>query len=137
MGQIPVIFIDANTTFRRLIVRVLEQHFADMIAFVSDADSWSLARSSVVAPRAVLLGLGAEGLVDPQLLATIHIALPYVPIIVLGHLDDAAYRDAALAAGAAAFISKDDLGVELIPVLRRLTHSGNGVYLEHSTEELR
>lgn len=121
--QIPVIFIDPNTSFRRLIVRVLEQHFADTIALVSEASSWPLAAPLEVTPRAVLLGLGGEGLADPQLLAAIQLVLPCIPIVVLGHLDDAAYREAAIAAGAAAFISKDEIDADLVPVLRQLTAS--------------
>jgi len=121
MLQIPIIFIDANTFFRRLIVRVLEQHFAETVVLVSEASSWPLAAPPGRSPRVVLLGLGAEGLADPQLLAAIHRVLPHIPIVVLGHLDDMAYREAALAAGADAFISKDEIGADLVPVLRRLT----------------
>jgi len=123
MARIPIVFIDANSFFRRLIIRVLERHFADAVALVSDGDSWPLTAPPNVAPRAVLLGLGAEGLADPQLLKAIRGVLPYTPIVVLGHLDDTAYREAALAAGAAAFISKDEIGADLIPVLRRVTNA--------------
>lgn len=121
MHPIPVIFIDANTTFRQLAIRVFERHFAAEVAFVGDAERWPPEAAPTGGARAVLLGLGAEGLIDPQLLAVIHAALPGIPVIVLGHLDDPPYATAALSAGAAAFISKDEIGDKLIPTLQRLS----------------
>lgn len=127
MIQIPIIFIDANTVFRRLITHVFERYFTDAIALVSDAASWPLTTLPTITPQAVLLGLGAEGLADPQVLSAIQIVLPCIPIVVLGHLDDVAYRDAAISAGAAAFVSKEEIGANLIPVLRRLTSSNESM----------
>lgn len=123
MSPIPIIFIDANITFRQLAVRVFERHFAADIALLADADSWPLLVVPATAPLAVLLGLGSDGLVDSQLLGAIYATLPGVSVIVLGHLDDPPYRTAACRAGAAAFISKAEIGDQLIPTLRRLAAS--------------
>lgn len=123
MSSIPVLFIDASTAFRHLVARVLERHFAADITLVAEGDTWPLDELPAIRPQAVLLGLGAAGLVELHLLSSIQSALPDVPVIVLGHLDDPAYCAAALAAGAAAFVSKDALGVELIPALHRLISS--------------
>ncbi|NJN17637.1 MAG: hypothetical protein HC822_15875 [Oscillochloris sp.] len=121
MKPIPIIFLDANTAFRRLAVRVLERHFQADIRLLANADSWPLRFNGSEQPQAVLFGLGSDGLIDPQLMLAIHAALPGVPVVVLGHLDDPAYRSAAFAAGAAAFVSKDTIGDMLIPLLRQLT----------------
>lgn len=126
MPPISVCFLDANRTFRQLVVQVLKEHFSADITLLGTGDTWPLPSAPSVVPEVLLLGLGAEGLVNPQLIATLQTALPKVPIIVLGHLDDTAYRVAALTAGAAAFVSKETLGVELIPVLRRLTSNHQG-----------
>jgi DNA-binding NarL/FixJ family response regulator len=121
MHPIPIIFIDANTTFRQLAIRVFERHFAAEIVFVGEADQWPPSAALSGSVQAVLLGLGAEGLVDPRILVAIQAAMPGIPVIVLGHLDEPPYATAALSAGAAAFISKDEIGDKLIPTLRRLS----------------
>ena len=127
MRPIPVFLIDANTAFRRLVVYVLKQHFSAEITLLLESDTWPVPVIPAAKPAAVLLGLGAEGLVKPQVLAAIQTTLVGVPIIVLGHLDDGAYHTAALATGVAAFVAKDTLWTELVPVLRQCTdHSSLG-----------
>lgn len=121
MGPIPTIFIDVHPVFRQIATRVLERYFADTITLVAEGDHWPLAIPSAAHPQVVLLGLGAEGLVDPQCLAAIRTAIPGVVLVVLGLLDDPPYRAASLAAGADAFISKSEIGTWLIPVIRQLT----------------
>ncbi len=121
MSPIPICFLEPNHTFRQLAVEALRYAFSAEITLLSAGDTWPLPVCPSVLPEAVLLGLGAEGLVNAPLLAAIQAALPGVPVIVLGHLDDAAYRVAALAAGATAFVSKDALSSELVPALRRHT----------------
>lgn len=120
MDLIRILYVDPSSAFRRLAVRVLRRLFADDIQLLADGDSWPLTCPLTLRPHAVLFGLGAHGVMDPQQLTAIQNALPDVPIVVLGHLDDEAYRLAALEAGAAAFVAKDALGTDLIPVLRRL-----------------
>ena len=121
VSPIPVIFIDTSDSFRRLVARLLERHFAADIVLAGDYSGWPVtgARPNP-SPQAVLLGLGSNGLVDPQLLATLRHELPEAPVVVLGHLDDAPYREAALAAGAAAFVAKDTLDTTLVPTLRQV-----------------
>lgn len=120
VSPIPVLFLDANEAFRWLAVRALGRHFAADITLLAEGAAWPLDAPPAAQPQAVLLGLGADGLVEPTLLAAIKAALPGVPVVVLGHLDEPAYGAAALAAGAAAFIAKGDLTTELIPLLRQL-----------------
>lgn len=120
MCQIPVLFVDASPPFRRLVVRLLERYFATEIILVAESGHWPPPQMLPIQPQAVLLGLGGAGLTDPQLIASIHDLLPGVPVIVLGHLKEPAYRQAALAAGAAGFVAKEALSTELIPLLRQL-----------------
>jgi DNA-binding NarL/FixJ family response regulator len=120
MRPIPVLFIDASPPFRQLVARLIERYFADDITLLDAIDRWPPDTLPSSSPRAVLLGLGAEGLADARLIAAIQATLPDVPVIVLGHLSDPAYRTVALAAGAADFVAKEALGDELIPLLRRI-----------------
>ncbi|RRR70281.1 MAG: response regulator [Candidatus Viridilinea halotolerans] len=123
MRPIPVLFIDPSPPFRHLIVRLLERYFAADITFVAEVDHWPPAVLPTPPPQAVLLGLGGAGLTDPRLIRSIHTLLPAVPVVVLGHLEEPAYRQAALAAGAAGFVAKEAISSELIPLLRQLVTS--------------
>jgi DNA-binding NarL/FixJ family response regulator len=120
MGPIPVLFIDASSPFRRLVVRLIERYFNAEITLLDEFDSWPPQVLPATPPRAVLLGLGAEGLTDAHLIASIQTILPAVPVIVLGYLDAPAYRAAALAAGAAGFVAKEAIRTELTPLLYKL-----------------
>ncbi len=46
--------------------------------------------------------------------------LPQIPVVVVSIHDTEVYRQAAAAAGAAAFVAKDRMGFELLPILERL-----------------
>ncbi|WP_165774705.1 response regulator transcription factor [Candidatus Viridilinea mediisalina] len=122
MWPIPILFIDASTLFRKLAAGVLQRHFASRIMLAAVHGAWHPAEVSVLEPQpqVVLLGLGADGMLDPALLNAIQQALPGIPVVILGYLDDDAYSSAALTAGAAAFISKDSLHTELLPVLHQV-----------------
>lgn len=120
MRPIPVLFIDASPPFRRLVAKLIERYFAADMTLLDEIDRWPPETLPPTSPRAVLLGLGAEGLADAQLIAAIQNALPDVPVIVLGHLSDPAYREVALAAGAAGFVAKEALSDDLIPLLRQI-----------------
>ncbi|MEI8165945.1 MAG: hypothetical protein WCG26_06185 [Chloroflexales bacterium] len=95
MPPIPIYFLDANCAFRTIVVAVLRLGFSADITLIGTGDTWPIPACAA--------------------------ALPEVPILVLGHLDDTAYRVAAMAAGAAAFRSKDALATKLVPTLRGLT----------------
>lgn len=123
MRSIPILFIDPSPPFRHLIARLLERYFTADITLVAEIDQWPPAALPASPPQAVLLGLGGTGLTDPQLIRSIHTLLPGVPVIVLGHLEEPAYRAAALAAGAAGFVAKEAISSELIPLLRQLVAS--------------
>ncbi|MEI7644688.1 MAG: hypothetical protein WCJ55_10450 [Chloroflexales bacterium] len=123
---ILIYFLDANCAFRQIMVRVMHQAFSTDITLLGVGDTWPIPVSSSSAPDVVLLGIGAEGLVNPQLLTSIHAELPGVPILVLGHLDDAVYRVAAMKAGASAFLSKDSLAADLVPTLRQIAGTRQG-----------
>jgi DNA-binding NarL/FixJ family response regulator len=72
-------------------------------------------------PRIVLLGVGLYHLAGFRLLPHIRRALPDSLIIVLGPLDMEAFRQAALAAGADAFILKAALIRDVIPTIEQMT----------------
>ncbi|MEI8308296.1 MAG: hypothetical protein WCF99_14650 [Chloroflexales bacterium] len=126
MPPILIYFLDANRAFRKIVVQVLHHAFSADITLLGAGETWPIPVCSSAAPDVVLIGIGAEGLVNPQLLTSIHAELPGVPILVLGHLDDAVYRVAAMKAGASAFLSKDSLAADLVPTLRQIAGTRQG-----------
>jgi DNA-binding response OmpR family regulator len=72
-------------------------------------------------PQAIVLDMGLPGGDGSTTMRRLH-ALPQlagVPVIIMSGRDPALYRDAALAAGAAAYLTKPVPADELIAVLRR------------------
>lgn len=148
MSPIPIIFIDSSDAFRRLVTRLLARHFAEDITLVGEHDTWPTIITPGIQPRVVLLGLGAEGMLELQQIVDIRATLPDVPVLVLSHLADAAYREAALDAGAADFVAKEALAIALVPALRQLINpsaespadrasaNGNQTGIAPSSEEI-
>lgn len=91
-------------------------------------------RARSLKPRIILLGLNRQGLVDRQIISQLRSVLPDAKIIALGPLDKAAYRQAALDAGADAFVAKVNLSNDLLPTIQRLT---NRSFISDFTHKIR
>jgi CheY-like chemotaxis protein len=68
----------------------------------------------------ILIGLDMPGL---EILPRLRNMLPDAGIIALTLLNDNAYRQAALAAGADDVVRKAELTTELLPAIRRVTRA--------------
>jgi DNA-binding NarL/FixJ family response regulator len=120
MYTIRVLLVDANLTFLRIATRLLYEYYSDDLTIVgssTDEDD-ALQQARQHQPRVVLLGLGQHNLTMLQLIPRLRALVPGVVVIVLGTLDIHAYRQAALAAGADAFVAKVAINQELLPTIR-------------------
>ena len=71
-------------------------------------------------PRVILIGLDRPGL---DAISRLRKVLPGAGIIALSLLNDDAYRQAALAAGADDVVRKAELTTELLPAIWRVTQA--------------
>jgi DNA-binding NarL/FixJ family response regulator len=118
---VPVVFIEVNPSFRQALASIVTRHFATDIEFIAVYGTWPPPdAASTLRPRAILLGMGSQGLIDPAMLRQIQHIWPATPVIAMGLLDDEAYRKAALALGVSAFIAKEQLAQELAPTVQRV-----------------
>ncbi len=121
MTPVPVVFIDTNQLFRHALTSIVNRHFATDIEIIAVYAAWPLPDTAyALRPRALLLGLGSNGLIEPKYLQQLQQIWPATPVIALGLLADEAYQRAALALGIQAFIAKEQLADELAPTVRRI-----------------
>lgn len=123
MNAITVFIIDSNPTFLRIATRLLQEfHHEQLIVLGSSTgDTEALQQVQKLSPRIVLLGLGQYSLTGLRLISRLRSGNPYVKIIVLGSLDIRAYQQAAMDAGADAFVAKVALNSDLLPTISRIT----------------
>jgi DNA-binding NarL/FixJ family response regulator len=119
MEPLVVLLVDANPIFRQSVVRFLHEHAPDdlVIGGAASGGAEALALATSLHPVVVLLGLAGSARPGLQLLPQVRATLPQTGIIVLGVLDTDGYRQAARAAGADAFLSKDGLKSTLLPTI--------------------
>jgi DNA-binding NarL/FixJ family response regulator len=122
--MLSTLLVDDNPTFLRIATRILREYCYDEITVVgiSSGNSDAAERARSLKPRIILLGLNRQGLVDKQLISQLRSVSPDAKIIALGPLDKSAYRQAALDAGADAFVAKVNLSSDLLPTIQRLTN---------------
>jgi DNA-binding NarL/FixJ family response regulator len=123
MSAISVFIIDANPTFLRIAKRLLQELHHEQLTVLgtSAGDNDALQQARELAPRIILLGLGQYSLTGLRLIPRLRADNPYGHIIVLGSLDIRAYQQAAMDAGADAFVAKVALNNELLPTILRIT----------------
>ena len=118
MAALVVLLVDSSPIFLQNAMRFLEAYAPDQIllggAVHDGADALALVEQ--LRPHVVLWGIGMPALPQLRRLPQLRAMLPQAYIIVLGLFDEG-YRQAALAAGADAFLLKDDLATSLLPAI--------------------
>jgi DNA-binding NarL/FixJ family response regulator len=123
MRPIRVLLIDDNAAFLRAAADFLRGH-ADIILVRSMLGAGdALARVEALRPDVVLVDLAMPDIPGLDLIPRLRGARPELGIIVLSFLDVGAYRQAALAAGADAFVAKAATGSELLPAIRQVAQA--------------
>lgn len=121
MGQsIRLLIVDDDIGFRETL-RALLARQAEAVIVGEAADGEEAVRlAERLAPDLVLMDLAMPRLNGLEALRRIRARRPDLAVILLTVHDEEVYRRTALAAGAAAFLEKRRLGVELRPTLLRI-----------------
>jgi DNA-binding NarL/FixJ family response regulator len=117
-----VLIVDDSSLFRRrLRIFLAAQPGLEVVGEAGDVAA-ALAQAAELQPDIVLMDVRLEG--SNGLVATRHLKmqLPHVLVIVLSLYDMEAYRNAARAAGASAYVTKRALMDELLPLIRNLAN---------------
>jgi DNA-binding NarL/FixJ family response regulator len=112
-----ILLVDDNESFLRAEERFLRQK--EGVSIVGQASNGGEALNMVkdLEPRVVLLDIAMPEVTGIDLIPELRDAHPSVGIIALTVMDTESYREAALAAGADAFLSKSALFTDLLPTI--------------------
>jgi DNA-binding NarL/FixJ family response regulator len=125
MAPIPVLLVDDNLTFLRILENYLQELHHDEVVVVGSTGQAevALAKAKNLRPEVILLDLAMPGLPGLEAIPQLRGMLPGTGIIALTLLEATAYREAALAAGADAFVPKATLHTDLLPAIRRVVQA--------------
>jgi DNA-binding NarL/FixJ family response regulator len=110
----------------RIAARFLRTHADVRVVGAVQRSAEALEGVQALRPDIVLIDLAVPGPSGRSLISYVREAAIRTHIIALSLDDEAAYRQAALAAGADAFVAKAVLHTDLVPAIRRLAggHAG-------------
>jgi DNA-binding NarL/FixJ family response regulator len=118
--KIRVMLIDDRTIFlRSLSTYLMQVPEVDVVGVVRGCGG-AVAQAQLLGAQVVILGLTTSGLPELKIIARLHETSPEIRVIVLTLRDLAPYREAALEAGAAGFVSRAHAGTDLLPAIRRV-----------------
>ncbi|MBN1179562.1 MAG: response regulator transcription factor [Anaerolineae bacterium] len=118
MKPISVLMVDDNPTFLNIAARFLAGHQDIVVIDTLNEGARVLQRAQERSPDVVLVDLSMPDVPGLTVIAQLRHALPGVGIIALTLLGADSYRQAAMNAGADAFIPKSALCAELVPAIR-------------------
>lgn len=115
---ISVLLVDDNENFLRAEQRFLVH--SKQVEVLGQATSGEEAIRAVQhsQPAIVLLDIAMPEVTGIELIPLLKAALPSIGIIALTIMDTESYREAALTAGADAFVSKSALFTDLLPTIQ-------------------
>lgn len=121
MTAIPVLLVEENPTFLRILSHVLREYCGDEVLVVgtSPGGENALDQAQRLKPWAMVVSVDQPNQANLQLIPRLRLLLPSVTLVAIGQFDEEASRQAAQAVGADAYIAKAALNAELLPVLCR------------------
>jgi DNA-binding NarL/FixJ family response regulator len=126
MESISVLLIDDNTTFLRVTKQFLEsQDAADMVVIgTASRGEQALEQVEELRPQVILIDLAMPGMPGLDTIPHLRRIMPNVGIIALTMMNTPSFRQAALDAGADAFIPKAAMRTDLLPAIMQIVKGG-------------
>ena len=122
MNPTSVILIDDNQTFLNAATQFLDRQDKNKISVLGSVTAGEAAFKffQEYHPDVVLLDLSMPGMSGIDMIPILKEAVPDAAIIIVTLLDTLEYRNASIAAGADAFVSKAVFATELMPTIQRV-----------------
>ena len=127
MKPVSVLLVDDNPTFLNIVQRFLQNEENIKVIAAVENGKEALALVHQLRPDAVLIDLAMPQISGMETILRLRAAWPKIGIIALTLLDTGGYRQAALTAGADAFVAKDTLNTELLPTIERVIAAKSGL----------
>jgi len=124
MEPISVMLVDDNPTFLRAASQFLKAHEDVAVVGTVHRGEDALVRAQELQPRVILIDLAMPGLPGLEAIPRLRQLVPEAGVIALTVMNSNGFRQAALAAGAHAFVPKATMNTDLLPAIRRLARTG-------------
>jgi DNA-binding NarL/FixJ family response regulator len=122
MSAVSVLLVDDNPIFLHCAKRFLQKRQDVVVVGTVSGGKWAVDLAQNLKPDVALIDLSMSDLPGLELIPLLRAALPEIGIIALTLLDTDDYRQAAMAAGADGFVSKNTMNTDLMPTIRHLAH---------------
>lgn len=121
MAPLTVLLIEDNPIFLGLLTAFLERARPRPVDIAGTARTGAegLALFQRLRPGAVVVDLKLPDVSGLDVIARLRSDNPRIAIVALSGAEPDSFREPALAAGADAFVSKDNLNTDLLPALRQ------------------
>jgi two-component system response regulator NreC len=120
MSTISVLLVDDNPIFLHCAKRFLQKRQDVTVVGTVSGGKWAVDLVQNLRPDVALIDLSMPDLPGLELIPQLRAALPEIGIIALTLFDTDDYREAALAAGADGFVSKNTMNTDLMPAIQRV-----------------
>ena len=117
---ITILIIEDHAAVRSLLRSRLEAAFRRCRVIEAGSGEEAIALLGVESPRLVVADIGLPGMNGIETTRRIKALLPSTQVVMLTMYDDEAYRAAAAAAGASAYVSKRLVQIDLVPTVAAL-----------------
>jgi CheY-like chemotaxis protein len=123
-----ILIVEDHDELRETLLEWLKSVFSDCTFLVAGSGEKAIELAEVHQPAIVLMDIQLPGINGIEAIRRIKKISPQTQALILSVMNVSAYKEEAMAAGACAYINKQHMHVELIPVLNKLLSL-------HTTEE--
>jgi DNA-binding NarL/FixJ family response regulator len=118
--QEAILLVDDHDSVRRSLSRWLEKMFPSCLFLTATSGEQAVSVVRDTLPRVVIMDFGLPGMNGVEATRRIKAIVPATQVIILTIHNSVAYRVDAADAGASAYILKDEMQTQLVPVLEAL-----------------
>jgi len=119
-GRKTILIVEDNNSMRNQILKYLKGLFPDVFFLEAKDGEEAVALAISSHPDIVLMDIGLPKINGIEATGQIRDRLPHTQVVMLTILNDPVFKDAAFAAGAVAYVNKENMNGELVPIIQRL-----------------
>ena len=117
MPPTTILIVDDHDFYRETMIHFLESQPGYVVVGTAENGDEALEQAARLRPEIILIDLSMPVRSGMETIPLLRQLLPASRIVVLSIADETAYRKAAFAAGADAYVSKPEAADELLPAL--------------------
>jgi DNA-binding NarL/FixJ family response regulator len=123
MAAIRILIVDDNRSFIRGLQRFLNKHNGLQVVGEAETAAYAQRKLEQIEVDVATIDLMLPDMSGLQLLSFVRKKYPHIVCVVVSMHNSKEYRDAALSAGAHAFVSKSDVSKSLLEAIHSAPHS--------------